>query len=458
MTEQNPAVYMESEQHEGTDMRRMLAAIFNYDSSVIQGGDMLVEQNGTPNMSVDVAQGAAAIKGTHDFFQGMYFVENRGTTNLAISAADPADPRIDVIVARVYDTEHADPSSEWILEVVTGTPATSGTQVAPAVPTSAMSLAEVAVAAGVTSIVDANITDTRNKLDVETAGQFLARIEDGVILRALNDSAVDTFEIEVDPTNGVILNQAEGKEMRFSVADSIRMICHAYGTSISVDKDSFFTHDATDGPWTNHMLDMGGVGALGTQGGFALDMIWNGYRKLSPSGTLKVVGVNGSSDMSMISLGPSGFQVKTAESVSDGDAVSTLATRFQVAEDGLVGFAGIATTASAANARLDVATGQLQRSTSARKYKQHISQIPLSDAEKLLGIDGVYYSSAIEGEDESEVHVGLLADDFHDAGLRELVDYNEAGEPEALNYERIVAPLLELVKDLRARVEELEAN
>lgn len=123
----------------------------------------VTEKSGTPNMSVDVAAGACAVKGTEGGNTGSnYFVEAQSSTNVVISASDPTNGRRDLIVVRIKDQDFASgsPSTNTAtIEVITGTPAASPAD--PTIPANCLVLARVVVAATVTSIVDANITDLR---------------------------------------------------------------------------------------------------------------------------------------------------------------------------------------------------------------------------------------------------------------------------------------------------------
>lgn len=111
-------------------------------------------------MSVNVASGLVVVDGTQDTtHQGSYVCLNDAVVNLTIAAADPTNPRIDIVVAQVQDSQYSGATDAWKLAVVTGTPAPSPS--APALPANAVLLANVAVAANATSIVSANITDKR---------------------------------------------------------------------------------------------------------------------------------------------------------------------------------------------------------------------------------------------------------------------------------------------------------
>lgn len=110
-------------------------------------------------MSVNVAAGQVWIPGQSSANQGMYYALNDATVNLAIAAADPSHPRIDVVYASVQDAAYAGATNLWVLGVQTGTPAPSPSP--PAIPVSSIALANVAVAANATSITSGNITDQR---------------------------------------------------------------------------------------------------------------------------------------------------------------------------------------------------------------------------------------------------------------------------------------------------------
>lgn len=123
------------------------------------GTQLKVQQAGTPNMTVDVLTGLAFIPGSEAASQGVYTCLCNSTTNLAIAASNPSLPRIDIVVAKVQDSFYSGATDAWSLAVVTGTAAAS--PAVPAQPANSLVLAQVAVGAGVTSIVNANITDTR---------------------------------------------------------------------------------------------------------------------------------------------------------------------------------------------------------------------------------------------------------------------------------------------------------
>lgn len=122
-------------------------------------GDFAVTQNGTPNMSVNVAAGEAFVEGDESTAQGLYYVRNGATVNVAVSAASSSNPRKDIVVLRVRDAQYSGATNAAALEVIAGTPAASPS--APATPSNALKLAELTVGQSASSVVTANIAGTR---------------------------------------------------------------------------------------------------------------------------------------------------------------------------------------------------------------------------------------------------------------------------------------------------------
>ena len=160
MTERTPPLNLQASTYPAEDDRRFVASLYGDSEGIIMPTDLVVTQRGAgANMSVDVAGGRCVVKGDLATYEGSYWMENRGTTNLTISASDPTNPRIDRVIAEVLNAEYSGVSNLWQLRVITGTPA--GSPSAPALPNNAISLATVAVAALASSITNANITDLR---------------------------------------------------------------------------------------------------------------------------------------------------------------------------------------------------------------------------------------------------------------------------------------------------------
>lgn len=160
MTVRNPPMWLENRtDHHGEEYRNLLDALIAEREGIAAPGDMKVTQLPTPSRDVRVALGGCFVKGDDAADQGAYFIWNDANLDLAIAAADATNPRKDIVVCRVKDAEYTGAINAASIEVITGTPAVTPAE--PALPATAHKLAVLDVAAGATSITDANITDTR---------------------------------------------------------------------------------------------------------------------------------------------------------------------------------------------------------------------------------------------------------------------------------------------------------
>jgi hypothetical protein len=105
------------------------------------------------------------------------------------------------------------------------------------------------------------------------------------------------------------------------------------------------------------------------------------------------------------------------------------------------------TTGSGANAFI-AGNGTFQRSTSSLKYKKNVANAThgLTD---LLKLRSVTYEGKSEG-DSGKTFGGLIAEEVHDAGLTEFVQYAEDGSPDALAYGNMVALCVKSIQELKA--------
>jgi len=113
------------------------------------------------------------------------------------------------------------------------------------------------------------------------------------------------------------------------------------------------------------------------------------------------------------------------------------------------------TTASAANVFVD-SGGVLNRSTSSIKYKQNVKDAVhgLSD---LLNLRAVTYEGKSE-EDAGKTFGGLLAEEVHNAGLTEFVQYADDGSPDALAYGNMVSLCIKAIQELKAELDATKAE
>lgn len=164
-----------------------------------------VQAQAAPNMTVKVNGGDCVIDGdfTIDYGYALPYFD-ADTASLAIAASDPTNPRIDIVVVRVYD-DGTGGGSYSQLEVVTGTPAPA--PAVPATPANSYKLAEVYVGAGVTSITNANITDKRTFLSLPLGTLGYAQVVAG-------QGSITT---EVDLTGlAVTVNVGSGRRIKIT--------------------------------------------------------------------------------------------------------------------------------------------------------------------------------------------------------------------------------------------------
>lgn len=189
-------------------------------------GAMKVSQLATPGMSVQVAAGHAIIPGTETAQQGYYIAYNDASATVAIATADPSLPRKDRIVIKVQDSYYSGAANIVTFAAVTGTPASS--PVAPAAPANALTLAIVDVAAGATSIIDANITDGRTQ----------AKFKESV------------FKSQATSANSVVIEQLTsqtGKALRIDNTTGTQKFAIAFDGTLTFADGSTQTTAATGG-------------------------------------------------------------------------------------------------------------------------------------------------------------------------------------------------------------------
>jgi hypothetical protein len=158
MTLRTPPSWLQNGSHPAENDRLTTQAIWAT-TGIIKSTSLAVTQNSPVGMSVIIAGGWCAIVGTTQANMGTYVAYNDAATVVAITTANPTNPRIDLICATINDAYYTGSTNNVVFQVIAGTPA--ATPVAPSLPANSISLATVDVAAGALSIVTGNITDTR---------------------------------------------------------------------------------------------------------------------------------------------------------------------------------------------------------------------------------------------------------------------------------------------------------
>jgi hypothetical protein len=105
--------------------------------------------------------------------------------------------------------------------------------------------------------------------------------------------------------------------------------------------------------------------------------------------------------------------------------------------------------------------GEFYRSTSALKYKKDVEDLPSDDSKIIYAMRPVIYNSACENEESPEYKfAGLIADEVDklgDAGKR-LVTYNNEGEVEGFQYERLTVYLLKEIQELKKEIDKIKGD
>jgi len=136
---------------------------------------------------------------------------------------------------------------------------------------------------------------------------------------------------------------------------------------------------------------------------------------------------------------------------------------FQVRNDGAF-FTGIdgsspynLTTSSTSNLVHVTNEGVLKRSTSSARYKKDIADATFGLAD-VLKLKPKTFKNNNTGEfADDKTYAGFTAEDIHDLGLTEFVEYNEDNEPDSLAYGNMVALMAKAIQELNAKVAALEA-
>ena len=111
------------------------------------------------------------------------------------------------------------------------------------------------------------------------------------------------------------------------------------------------------------------------------------------------------------------------------------------------------TTASAANVQID-SNGYFARSTSSSKYKTDIINYT-KGLNEVLGLRPVFYKGKTDGDTQ---FAGLIAEEVHELGLTEFVQYAPDGSPDALSYQNMIALAFKAIQEQQTQIESLKSK
>jgi hypothetical protein len=167
-----------------------------------------------------------------------------------------------------------------------------------------------------------------------------------------------------------------------------------------------------------------------------------GVGAVSPLGKIHAVGINTSSSNNVIYLENSVasvlFRVRNDGAISTGTAASSPYNL---------------TVATSANVFVD-SSGFLYRATSSLKYKNNVQDYD-KGLNEVMQLRPVTYESKSEIE-KGATFAGLIAEEVHDLGLTEFVQYAEDGTPDALSYSNMVSLLVKAIQEQQVQIEELK--
>lgn len=114
------------------------------------------------------------------------------------------------------------------------------------------------------------------------------------------------------------------------------------------------------------------------------------------------------------------------------------------------------TSASAANVFVD-ASGRMLRSTSSLKYKTDVQDATVAEQDAVLALRPVTYKSLSDTDDATARFWGFIAEEVEEIDPR-LVTHNDDGEPEGVQYDRIIPALVGIVRRQQQQIDALTAR
>jgi len=169
-------------------------------SGVVRSADLAV--TATTGMNLSVAAGWAAILGTYQTNMGTYMAYNDGAATATITTAD-ATPSYWRRMYHGFRRSLFRISNQVAINVVKGTAASSPT--VPSTPTNSIALAQVAVAAGATTISSGNITDVRVRAQI-IEPTISSAAASAVPLRVVLNSGQTANALQILNSSGSVLN------------------------------------------------------------------------------------------------------------------------------------------------------------------------------------------------------------------------------------------------------------
>jgi hypothetical protein len=193
---------------------------------------------------------------------------------------------------------------------------------------------------------------------------------------------------------------------------------------------------------------------VGVQALFANNAYYdNSWKRIDASGAVAAIRINGDA-------GQNGISFHVAASGAAGSAITdwdTTDIKFRIRNDGLVSFPRINdfTTGNSPNTWINPASSYgIYINTSSLRYKKDISNYD-KGIDIVNQLRPVYYKGISEVDGDKQF-VGLIAEEIHDLGLTEFVNYNEEGLPNSLSYPNMIALAFKAIQELSEKIKTLE--
>jgi hypothetical protein len=272
MALRTPPSWLQNGSHPAENDRLTTKAIWQT-TGIVNPTDLQITQNGGGNMSVNVSSGWAAIVGTTQANMGTYMAYNDASTNLTITTASPSNPRIDLVVITINDAYYTGSLNNVSFQVIAGTPAASPT--VPATPANSLALGQIAVGAGVTSILTANITN----YGTLATSPFMSKSAVAIgTLTYTPVNALGTFQSSTSSYNQVILqnsNTGTAASADMIVNNNLSTDSTYYG-DFGINSSTFTGSGAFNAPNAVYVTATTGDLALGTTTSNPIHFVVNG--------------------------------------------------------------------------------------------------------------------------------------------------------------------------------------
>ena len=181
------------------------------------------------------------------------------------------------------------------------------------------------------------------------------------------------------------------------------------------------------------------------------------YKVLEINGTISGV-LNITSNTTLIGQiagGTNDFYIEAKGGSTNLRFIANGSERMRIGSAGLVTITSLVstyTTAQGANMYVNPADGAISRSTSSIKYKTDVLNYD-KGLDIVNQLRPVYYKGINDGD---KIFAGLIAEEVHDLGLTEFVQYAEDETPDSLSYQNMVTLAFKAIQELSAKVTLLE--